>query len=152
LGRFRLTIDSTLEQLFVVSSLVRGVCEHLETDEFQAYSVELCAVEAVTNAIKHAYLGAPGHEVTLQVSFTRERLELDVADQGLRMPQEQIVRLASGSPVCDFDPDCIEDLPEGGMGLEIIRHEMDETCYSTAGGSNSFRMTKFLSPVRGESA
>jgi serine/threonine-protein kinase RsbW len=144
LSRFRLIIDSTLSELFVVSTLIRGVCEHLRTDAAQAYSLELCAVEAVTNAIKHAYREVPGHEVTLEVSFTPERLDLHVLDQGLSMPEEQIHRLSSGAGVFQFDPHCLESIPEGGMGLEIIRHEMDESSYATAGGSNCLTLTKFL--------
>jgi serine/threonine-protein kinase RsbW len=145
LSRFRLILDSTLSQLFVVSTLIRGVCEHLGTDAAQAYSAELCAVEAVTNAIKHAYREAPGHEVTLDVSFTRERMDLRVLDHGLAMPDDQINRLSSGSEVFEFDPLCLEAIPEGGMGLEIIRHQMDETSYSTIGSTNCLRMTKLLS-------
>jgi serine/threonine-protein kinase RsbW len=143
--RFRLTIDSTLSELFIISTLVRGVCDHVNADPAQAYSVELCAVEAVTNAIKHAYRGAPGHEVTVDMFFTPERLDLHVSDQGLRMPEEQISRLSTGSQVFEFDSDCLEAVPEGGMGLEIIRHEMDATSYSTNGLTNCLSLTKLLS-------
>ena len=89
MGRFRLTIDSTLSNLFVISALIRSVCDHLKLDAAQAYSLELCSIEAVTNAIRHAYRGLPGHDVTLDVSFTRERLDLQVTDQGLSMSEEQ---------------------------------------------------------------
>jgi serine/threonine-protein kinase RsbW len=143
--RFRLIIDSTLSELFIISTLVRGVCDHLNADPAQAYAVELCAVEAVTNAIRHAYRGAPGHEVTLDLFFTPERLDLHVLDQGLSMPEAQISRLSTGSTVFEFDPDCLESIPEGGMGLEIIRHEMDETSYSTNGATNCLSLTKLLS-------
>ena len=145
MSRYRLTIDSTLTEIFVVSVLVRGVCDHLQADAAQAYSVELCAVEAVTNAIKHAYRGVSGHEVMLEMSFTPERIDLRVCDQGVSMPEEQIEKLSSGSSVFEFDPECLETVPEGGMGLEIIRHEMDELSYSSENGSNCLKLTKFVS-------
>jgi len=144
LSRVSLTIDSTLSHLFLVSVLVRGICDHLGMDAAPAYSLELCAVEAVTNAIKHAYRGAPGHEVTLDVSFNSERLDLLVLDRGLTMPPEQIVKLSKSSSAFEFDPGCLESIPEGGMGLQIIRHEMDEACYSSEKGVNSLKLTKFF--------
>ena len=91
-------------------------------------SVELCAVEAVTNAIKHAYRGAGGHEVSVEVSFTRERLDLDVRDQGMVCPRRK--REAAAAPASlRIRSVRLEAIPEGGMGLEIIRREMDETSY-----------------------
>jgi anti-sigma regulatory factor (Ser/Thr protein kinase) len=35
-------------------------------------------------------------------------------------------------------------VPEGGMGIEIIRQAMDEASYSTNSGTNCLRLTKFL--------
>ena len=108
--------------------------------------MELCAVEAVTNAIKHAYRGAGGHEVSVEVSFTRERLDLDVRDQGMSMPAAQALKLRSGSQVFDFDPSDLEAIPEGGMGLEIIRREMARHPIRRRVDSIVCRLTKFLRP------
>jgi serine/threonine-protein kinase RsbW len=150
LSRFRITIDSDLGMLFVVSILMRGVCDHLGLNADDAASLELCAVEAATNAIKHAYRGAPGHEVSLEVFFTRDRLYVDVCDQGASMPEEQIGKLRTGSHVLEFDPEDLGAVPEGGMGLEIIRQAMDEASYSSNGGTNCIRLTKFLRPTGSE--
>jgi serine/threonine-protein kinase RsbW len=146
LSCIRLTIDSALSELFVISVLIRGVCDHLGTDEARTYSLELCAVEAVTNAIKHAYRGVPGNEVTLEISFTRERVDLRVLDRGLSMSKEQVLKLSASSQIFEFDPDCLDSIPVGGMGLEIIRQQMDEIGYSTDSGRNCFTLTKFLLP------
>jgi serine/threonine-protein kinase RsbW len=149
-SRFRLTIESNLDELFLVSMVVQGVCDHLGMGASQASAVELCAVEAVTNAIKHAYRNAPGRAVSLEVSFTEQRVDLDVVDQGLSMPEEQISKLSNGSRVFEFDPDDLRTVPEGGMGLQIIRQEMDQASYSTKEGVNRLRLTKFLRPVKSE--
>jgi serine/threonine-protein kinase RsbW len=137
-------IDSDLDELFAVSILIRGTCDHFGIDAHQAASLELCAVEAVTNAIKHAYGGALGHDVSLAVSFEGKRVDMEVSDSGLRMPEEQLKNLACGSDVLEFDPADLDTLPEGGMGLEIIRREMDEASYSTDGGNNCLKLTRFL--------
>ena len=146
MSRFRLTLDSDLSDVFAVSAMVRGVCEHLAMDATRAYSVELCAVEAVTNSIRHAYGGAPGREVTLDVYFDHERLSLGILDSGVPMPQENIDQLVNGSGVFDFDPNNLDGLPEGGMGLEIMRQRMDEVVYSIGHEHNCLLLTIFLQP------
>jgi serine/threonine-protein kinase RsbW len=147
LGRFCITLDSDFSSLFLVSALIHGVCDHLGVEGDARSSVELCTVEAMTNAIKHAYRGLPGNELLFEMSYSPERLELKIRDQGVSMNREQIDKLANGSQVFDFDPEELDAVPEGGMGLEIIRREMDEARYTTDGGSNCFHLTKFLRPV-----
>lgn len=142
----RIIVDSDLDALFVVSAAVRGLCRHLGMSEEETGTVELCAVEAVTNAIKHAYGGVPGNDVWIEMSYTPDRLDLHVRDQGASMPEKQMRRLKEGSDVFAFEPTDLESVPEGGMGLELIRQSMDQACYSTHDGTNSLRLTRFLRP------
>ena len=144
MSRFRLSIDSNLADLFVVSMVVRGVCGHVGMDEAEASSVEVCAIEAATNAIKHAYRKAPGREVSIQITFNAERLDVDVLDQGESMPEEQLAKLRNGSPVLEFDPADLAAVPEGGMGLQIINEVMDEIAYNSEAGINRLRLVKLL--------
>jgi len=144
LSRLRIAIDSNLEEVFLVSLVIRAVCSHLGLDELPTAEVELCAVEAATNAIKHAYGGKRGREVSVVLSFTDQYLDLEIRDEGLSMPLEQQERLRNGSAVLAFEPSDLASVPEGGMGLEIIRRTMDRVEYSTDGGSNQLRLTKFI--------
>jgi serine/threonine-protein kinase RsbW len=143
-SHFRITVDSNLADLFLVSAVIQGVCRHLGMDAENAASLDLCVIEAATNAIKHAYRGAAGHEVSVEICFSRDRVEVAVCDQGASMPGKQVERLRDGSPVFEFDPANLAAVPEGGMGLEIIRQGMDQASYSTEGGTNCLRLTKFL--------
>lgn len=147
MGRFRLTVDSNLNNAFLVSVFVRAVCDRLGMTREDTCSVDVCVVEAVTNVMKHAYLGAPGKEVSVEISATTERLDLYVRDQGQGMPEEHRAKLLNGSQVLDFDPSNLEGVPEGGMGLQIIHQLIDEAAYSTEGGTNCLRLTKFLRPA-----
>ncbi len=144
MSRFRLSFDSSLSNLFAVSALVRSVCDSLGMPVADTSSVDVCAVEAVTNAIKHAYLCAPGNEVCVEIRSTPERLDLYVSDQGRSMPAEQAIKLRRGSRVLEFDPTVRGTLPEGGMGLQIIHELMDEASYSSEGGTNVLRLTRFV--------
>jgi serine/threonine-protein kinase RsbW len=144
MGRFRLTVDSNLNDVFLISVFVRAVCDRIGMNVDDTCSVDVCAVEAVTNVIKHAYLGAPGKEVSVEISATPERLDLYVRDQGQTMPEGHRSKLLNGSQILDFDPLNLEGVPERGMGLQIIHQLMDEAAYSTEGGTNCLRLTKFL--------
>ena len=144
MGRFRLTVDSNLNNAFLISVFVRAVCDRLGMNRDDTCSVDVCAIEAVTNVIKHAYLGAPGKEISAEISATPERLDLYVLDQGQTMSEEHRAKLLSGSRILDFDPLDLEGVPEGGMGLQIIHQLIDEAIYSTEGGTNCLRLTKFL--------
>jgi serine/threonine-protein kinase RsbW len=142
--RFRLIIDSNLSDVFLVSVLIRAACDSLGLNAADTSSVDLCAVEAVTNVIRHAYLGAHGNDVSLEVQSSPQRLDLYVRDRGHPMPQVYVARLQNGSDVLQFDPADLSAVPEGGMGLQIVHQLMDETAYSVDAGTNCLRLTKFL--------
>ena len=75
--RVRLTINSALEDVVFVGLMVNKICDHLQMDPVEAYQIELCAVEAVTNAIKHAYQNESGKEVSITLAVNDSRLELE---------------------------------------------------------------------------
>jgi serine/threonine-protein kinase RsbW len=144
LSRLRLTIDSDLNDVFLVGLAVNKICEHLRMDPVEASQVELCAVEAVTNAIRHAYGNRAGNEVSVTVIIRVNRLEVEVADTGLAMLAANVARLNYGSDVLDFDPNDRTSLPEGGMGLQIMREVMDDVSYQTEEHGNRLRLTRLL--------
>ena len=113
-------------------------------DPVDAYRVELCAVEAITNAVRHAYGNRPGDEVSVTVSVQNDKLEVEVADSGLAMLAAQVARLRHGSDVFGFDPQDPDSLPVGGMGLQIMHEAMDEVSYETEGQVNRLRLVKHL--------
>jgi serine/threonine-protein kinase RsbW len=144
LSRLRLTINSDHKDVVLVGLAVNKICEHLRMDPVEAYRVELCAVEAVTNSIRHAYCNQPGHEVSVTVVIRDNRLEVEVADSGLGMLAAQVARFSQGSNVFDFDADNRESLPEAGMGLQIMREVMDEVSYQSDDSGNRLCLARVL--------
>ena len=140
----RFSFASSLDEIFLVSLVVNQLCSHMGLDEVLTYQIELCAVEAVTNAIRHAYQNEPGNEVTVLIRFDETRIDLEIRDRGGPMPSRCVERLRNGSKVLDFDPSDIAALPENGMGLQIMHEVMDETAYSSEDGGNCLRLTKLL--------
>jgi serine/threonine-protein kinase RsbW len=99
--------------------------------------MEICVVEVVTNAIKHSYLLQPGHSVDIAILIYPGRIDFSVANTGEPMREKRGARM-------DFDPGDVQALPEGGMGLHIVRSIMDELTYHQQDGVNTFRMSKFF--------
>jgi serine/threonine-protein kinase RsbW len=134
-----------LKDVCLIALTVNKICEHLQMDPVEAYRVELCAVEAATNTIRHAYGNRSDAEVWVTLTIQDRKLEVEVADTGLAMLAAQVSRLRDGSDVFGFDASDRKTLPVGGMGLQIMHEVMDEVSYETDGRVNRLRLAKQLS-------
>ena len=122
-------IDTGLEAVGPVAEAVRALALPVLGEE-GAGDLELALTEAVTNVIRHGY-GPEGGPV---------RVEAEV--QGRQVPGEALA--GAGLHRFDFDPEDIEGLPAGGMGLSLITVLMDEVSYRTDLGQN--RLTLLRGP------
>ena len=93
--------------------------------------------EALNNVIKHSYKGESDKPIEVVVNKKKKLLEIEIIDTGE-------ARKSFEKPTLDFDPDDIQSLPEGGMGLFIIEEIMNETNYKVVDGKNIFIMRKFV--------
>lgn len=135
----QLTIESRTDNVHLVGLAVNKICRHVGCDELESNKIELCVVEAVTNAIQHAYGGKPGQEVSVGIAICADRVEFQVSDRGAGLPPSKLSR-----PRLKYDPEDIASLPQGGMGLYIMKEIMDDVRYSRAGGINTLTMVKSL--------
>jgi serine/threonine-protein kinase RsbW len=133
--RIKLVIESALENVPLVGLSVNNICRHANFSEAVSSQIDLCVVEAVTNCVKHAYNQMPGHKVEVDISLYDDRISFSISDHGEHMEIFQTPRL-------EFDPEDVEHLPEGGMGLYIIHQTMDEVSYKTEAGKNTLTLTK----------
>jgi serine/threonine-protein kinase RsbW len=134
--QIRLTIASRTDNTALVGLAVRGICSAGSWTEVDVYQIELCVVEAVQNAIRHAYGNDGGREVEIVIEQEQDRMEFRISDTGTPMA-------AWREPICpDFDPRDIGSLPEGCMGLYLIRSIMDEARYDSLDGRNTLTMIR----------
>lgn len=133
-----LSTDSRLENVALVGLAVRGIVSGASFTEVEIHHVEVSVVEAVNNAVLHAYRGEPGHAVEVTLSLHPDRVECVISDTGAPMKG-----LKEDEP--DEDPVDRRNLAEGGRGLAIIRAAMDEVVYGSQGGRNVMKMTKYKS-------
>jgi len=131
-GAVTLTIDSHLDHVFLVGVAVNRICAAVDLGEQVAGEVEAAVVEAVNNAIEHAYANRPGHRVDVCVRLEPDCMRVQVCDDGPAIPAEAW-RAAAAEP---------ERLAERGRGLTIMRGFMDEVQYAREAGRNVVTMIK----------
>jgi serine/threonine-protein kinase RsbW len=102
-----------------------GVAPEIDHEVVSAFS------EAFNNVVIHAYRGRPVREIEIEIELDEATLTIHVRDYG-----------SSFDPSNVPDPD-LDTMPEGGLGLYIIRSFMDDVRYH-AGAPNVLTMTKHL--------
>jgi serine/threonine-protein kinase RsbW len=134
-GVIRLRVPGTLNYRSVALRVVTEACRLAEGrdaeqdgDEFEAQAVSAFG-EAFNNVAIHGYAGGDAGHVDIEIDWTPEELVIQMTDTGQ-----------------SFDPDTIsppelDKLPEGGMGLFIMRSFMDEVDYHP-GPPNILRLKK----------
>jgi len=136
-ARINISIDSCLDQVFMVGAAIRGICAELQLAAGVASPLELAVIEGVNNAVKHAYESQAGHCVEVIVAVSREWIRFEICDEGKPLNFQRGTAL-------DYDPHDRKNLPEGGMGLHIMGRVMDEISYSSREGRNRLILCKRL--------
>lgn len=139
-NRIELSIDSRLEDVFLAGLLVNSTCRYAGLDEVEAYRMELCVVEAMNNAIRHAYHEKPGNRVVVSLTLHPDRMEFTVSDRGDPIPEAELAKLRREA--AGVEPFSSEELLENGMGLLIMLEVMDQVDYSSSDGLNTLRLLK----------
>ncbi len=138
----KLTIESKRENVSLVGLAVRGICAQTPLNETDVFQVEVCVVEAVNNAIEHAYNGCAGHYVDVIISLGQNHISFQVCNTGKTF-------MFKKAAMVDFDPQNLDALPEGGMGLSIICTVMSEVAYRTEEGRNILTLCKYFGKYTG---
>lgn len=146
-------VPGTIASRDLLGGVVAGLCqtlgrehgiEGLDGDVLTAFN------EAFNNVVIHAYKGGGGN-VQLELAVDDSELVIRLLDSGRPFRLEDI-----GTPAfVEGDDLALEDLPEGGMGVYLMRTVMDDVCYvaaSSAGDRNCLTMTKRLNPPTGKQA
>jgi serine/threonine-protein kinase RsbW len=138
-----LSIDSDLDKVSLLARAVRSLCEDMLGPE-DLDAVELSLVEAINNVIKHGYHGEPGKDVQVSVGIQSDQVVVEIIDHAPPMPP-QVLEKAS-EDMFTFDETDLAGIPEGGMGLALIRMNMDEVEYHSGDTENRLRMVKRILP------
>ena len=99
--------------------------------------IEICLVEALNNVVRHSFKEVSGNSIEVYVTLSDSEIEIKIVEDGIPRPP-------MNKPTLDFDPEDIDNIPEGGMGLYIIDQLMTETEYTSENNVNTFLMKKKL--------
>jgi len=130
---------SDYEKVAEACFVLREFCVSAGIEKKICCELELCLTEALNNIIKHAYKEDNSKTIHVLISITEFELEIKLTDTGSP-------RLTVSEPSLVYDPKDINSLPEGGMGLFIIKNLMDSADYNTSQGINTFIMKKNVQP------
>lgn len=129
--------------LCVVRGALEKLTEVLGLPPEACRAVVLAVDEALTNVIRHAYLGRTDEPV--EVTFrhcqahgddgSRDALEIVLEDHGIPVKAEEMRGRS------------LDEVRPGGLGLHFIRENMDRVKFHYEDGTNHLHLVKFLEPV-----
>lgn len=138
---YRLRFDATLDEVMRVCSELNVLALQRGGVEWAA-EVDLGLTEALSNVVRHGYGGQPGGHIDLWCSETESRWCLTAVDSGSPIPPD-LLRNDTGD-VFDFDPNDLQSIPEGGMGLALMRSCFDGVDYRAGQDGNCLTLEKLF--------
>lgn len=132
--RLSMALPCNLRYRNPVGALLQQLCGQLATEPRLGYQVVSAFNEAFNNLAQHAYPSGPPGQVEVVVEILPGQLVIELRDEGRTFDLKQIA------------PPDLEQLPESGMGVYIMRSFMSEVAYTPgqAGSKNVLRMVKRL--------
>lgn len=138
----KLSVLSTPCHLPVVRSATEKVCEMAGFDADVIGNIILSVDEALTNIIRHAYGGASGGPIEIELTPFAEP-----TGGGVRICLRDFGRCVDHSRIKSRD---LSDVRPGGLGVHIMKKCMDRVDYQPLeGGGTVLTMVKNL-PVKKE--
>jgi serine/threonine-protein kinase RsbW len=134
-------IESDLGAMAPVAQAVRELALPVIGDE-GAGDLELAIVEAISNVIRHGYGPAGGPVKVEAEAVPGDGVTIRVHDWGRPIPGDALA--GAGLSRFDFDPDDLDAIPSGGMGLSLITAVMDDVAYRSDEGQNVLTLRRGL--------
>jgi serine/threonine-protein kinase RsbW len=141
MNQVSLTIDSRPENVPLVGACAKELAGDLFSAE-KLSEIEQALTEAVNNCIEHAYCGSEEFQIIIKYVLSNDCLLIEITDQGKQFDADYLKNL---NTEFNYDPYNIDDLPEGGFGLKVIKTYMDEVDYRRENGKNYWLLKKYSS-------
>jgi serine/threonine-protein kinase RsbW len=135
------TVRCRLENLAFTAAAARGVAAE-QMGSAAASLVEIAVTEFCSNIVRHGHPEDPDHEFTMRLRGIERGLEIEIRDAGPIYSVEP-------SEMPSFDVD-LDDLPEGGFGMALVRETMDAVEHFRDGDVNVVRLVKRDAAAREE--
>ena len=130
-----LNIEAKVDNLPQVLMFIDSYLEEADCPMKAQMQIDISVEEIFVNIAQYAYPGRIGHaDIQISGSSADGRFIIVFRDRGI--PYD---------PLRKSDPDITlgaEDRPIGGLGILMVKKNMDKLEYSRSGGENIFTMTK----------
>jgi sigma-B regulation protein RsbU (phosphoserine phosphatase) len=127
-------VVSDVAELPAIRAFVRGFCQGLPAtvlDDESLDQLELAVAEAATNIMRHAYQGRADQRIHIAADAFGDRIAIQFFHRGAAFDPEKV------------RPPVFDGSREGGFGVYIITHSVDEVRYECdARGKNSVCLVK----------
>ncbi len=134
------SIESDFEEVSCLGQLIHKLAAIAGMDEVDSARVELGVVEALNNVIEHAYQLQPKHKIKVIFESSNSYVVIHIIDTGSAMEQSLFSSKDNQSEVNEYIE--LEEIPEGGWGLSLIKSIMDEVSYKSENGINHLTLLK----------
>ncbi len=104
-----------------ISEFIKEATADSELSESECYALQLAVDEAATNIFEYAYRGKDEGTIDLTVSQSPQKVVIILHDEGQPFDPDGVAEYLTDIP--------LEEMPERGAGLHLIRNIMDEVTF-----------------------
>ena len=144
----KLSIKHEKEQIPTVGKLLRNLCSIADLEaEISVNQLELATVELLNNIVNYSSNQSSDSWITIHVSLTDTSLLVVVSDRSGALSSklaELYTDKCVSMPTIDIG---IDDLPESGWGVQLIKSACDEVSYRRSNQTNIYELTFDLMSV-----
>ena len=129
-----LVLPCNLQEVPQLNTFVEEVCQSVGFDELTTMGIKVAVEEAVVNVMKYAYPPGQQHDVTIEAASNDVRLKFTIIDSGQPF-----------DPTVQGEVDTTLSAKErkiGGLGIHIIRQNMDSINYERIDNLNVLTLRK----------
>ena len=129
-----LVLPCDLKEVPRLNAFVEEVCQEVGFEEMVAMQVKVSVEEAVVNVMKYAYPPGQLHDVTIEAASNDVRLKFTIIDSG--QPFDPTVQSEVDTTLSAMERKI------GGLGIHIIRQNMDSINYERVDNLNVLTLRK----------
>jgi anti-sigma regulatory factor (Ser/Thr protein kinase) len=140
-----LVLDSQIDEIRRLGPWLERVLpsDHLDMPRAE---IELALVELVSNIIRHGYVDRARGPIHLRLERRCARARIEIHDGGRPVPPWAV---ENADDALAFDPDDLDKLPVGGIGLAMSIAVMDHFDYAQGCAGNVTTIEKALAAPTG---
>lgn len=143
-SRRELTVPGRFDRIGEICEFVAFGAREAGFDPDEVFRIELACDEACTNIIQHAYGGEDAGVIRVAWDVRNGAFRITMHDDGRPFDPDEIP-----PPNIPKDPDDVDNLKIGGLGIHFMRKLMDDIEFHIEGSmGNRLTMIKYL-PERG---